>query len=194
MNQRLKQEIINFIRDNCLFDLKEEKIIKTEVNSGVTKDGLYYDKEKVLKYMSDNYYEFTEDNLEFIARKFLVENDKVVKEEKITVDSNLLETFGDDDIQIYMEFNLLKEIIKANKNKEKTKQYKIEIIRDNFTGSVDIYSLSEIINTYSNKGWTLAHIFSNELGKEGASIGIGGVVGGTNATIDEIVLIFEKNI
>lgn len=192
MNQKLKQDIFNFIRDNFKIK-KEEKTIKVEVDPGVTKDGLYYDKEKAFKYMSDNYIEFTDDNLEYVAKKFLInlnEDNKMVKEEKITLESDLLDSLDDKDIQTYIDFNLLKEIVKLNKGR--TKQYKIETVMDDLHGSVNIRSISKIINEYSSEGWSLAHIFSNELGKESTYAGIGGVGGGVNATIDEVILIFEK--
>lgn len=47
---------------------------------------------------------------------------------------------------------------------------------------------------YANAGWKLHSIITNEIGKNVSSVSIGGFTGVTNATMDEVILIFERMI
>ena len=42
------------------------------------------------------------------------------------------------------------------------------------------------------EGWKLHSVITNEIGKNISAVSIGGITGGTNATVDEIILIFER--
>ena len=56
------------------------------------------------------------------------------------------------------------------------------------TGRVNIQKMTEIMNELGQDGWHLVTAYSNELGKNSTSIG--GF--GTNSTLDEHILIFER--
>ena len=45
---------------------------------------------------------------------------------------------------------------------------------------------------YAMEGWKLHSVITNEIGKNISAVRIGGITGGTNATVDEIILIFER--
>ncbi len=45
---------------------------------------------------------------------------------------------------------------------------------------------------YAMEGWKLHSVITNEIGKNISAVSIGGITGGTNATVDEIILIFER--
>lgn len=60
------------------------------------------------------------------------------------------------------------------------------------SGRVDICAMTQALNELGLEGWHLVTAYSNELGKNAFSTGIGGVVSGVNATIDENILIFER--
>ena len=72
--------------------------------------------------------------------------------------------------------------------------YKIETIHDQEDGSIDTQILQNRINWNADQGWRLVSSFTNELGKNSSVGGYGGISIGTNATIDELVLIFEKTV
>lgn len=53
-------------------------------------------------------------------------------------------------------------------------------------------SMTQVLNELGLDGWHLVTAYSNELGKNALSGGIGGVMTGVNSTIDENILIFER--
>ena len=71
-------------------------------------------------------------------------------------------------------------------------EYKILSLYDNSTGSLEIASLEGTINDLGKEGWHLRCAFTNELGHNSNSGGIMGLSVGTNATIDQNVLVFER--
>jgi hypothetical protein len=52
--------------------------------------------------------------------------------------------------------------------------------------------MKETIEKYSSKGYRLISCFTNEAGHNSSGVTIGSYTSGTNATIDQVVLIFEK--
>lgn len=71
-------------------------------------------------------------------------------------------------------------------------QYKTIVIPDKAYGQVDTYAIESALNRMGYEGWRLVSTFTNEVGKNLSSFGVGGISSGTNATIDETVLIFER--
>ena len=67
-------------------------------------------------------------------------------------------------------------------------EYDVVTIRDNKVGSTDISSLRAELDKRGREGWRLVNTFTNELGVNSSSF----AGYGTNATIDEVVLIFER--
>jgi len=58
------------------------------------------------------------------------------------------------------------------------------------SGKTDIQELQYILNDHAKNGWRLVNTFTNELGKDAlALMGLG-----INATIDQVILIFERPI
>lgn len=99
------------------------------------------------------------------------------------------------------EEQLIKEQLLLKERKEKIEQqikrnpkyeYKIITIDDTSSGSIDSARIQKILNQYSEEGWKLHSAFTNELGKNSSSTSIGHMGSGTNATIDQTVLIFER--
>lgn len=73
-------------------------------------------------------------------------------------------------------------------------EYATEIIMDNRSGGINQSSLNYTLEKYAKEGWRLHTALTNEAGKNTSSIGYGGVSVGTNATIDQTILIFERMI
>lgn len=73
-------------------------------------------------------------------------------------------------------------------------EYEIESITDSATGYINKGELKELLTRYARKGWRLKFALTNELGINKSSVGYGGFAAGTNATIDETLLIFERKV
>lgn len=71
-------------------------------------------------------------------------------------------------------------------------EYDMVIINDKNNGTINYYNIKETLMEYSGDGWRLHTIFTNEIGKESTSAGFGGFSSSTNATRNEIVMIFER--
>lgn len=71
-------------------------------------------------------------------------------------------------------------------------EYDVVTIRDTATGSTDIAKLRQVLDEHGREGWHLVNTFTNELGVNSSRTSAYGVSYGINATIDEIVLIFER--
>lgn len=73
-------------------------------------------------------------------------------------------------------------------------EYSVETLRDERTGCINVQHLQKLLDDYASKGWRLKTTLINELGKNRTSVGYGGISVGTNATVDETILIFERKI
>lgn len=71
-------------------------------------------------------------------------------------------------------------------------EYKVISLYDENSGCLDVQELSALLNTLGRAGWHLKCAYSNELGHNSTSGGIAGFSMGTNATIDQNVLILER--
>ena len=60
------------------------------------------------------------------------------------------------------------------------------------SGRVNTEAMTRVLNELGMEGWHLVTAYSNELGKNALSGGAGGVLLGTNSTVDENILIFER--
>lgn len=69
-------------------------------------------------------------------------------------------------------------------------EYAIESITNSLSGKSQTEQMLEVIKKYTEEGWKVHTIYSNELGKN--AIGIMGV--GINATQSEDIIIFERHV
>ncbi|MBQ1433080.1 MAG: DUF4177 domain-containing protein [Ruminococcus sp.] len=112
--------------------------------------------------------------------------DLLKNEEESKIDINSL---SDDDLRTYITMlNLKQEAERKNMKVE----YAVETVRDRDYGGADETQLAEMLTMYGEKGWKLKFCFTDEVGVENHSTTVAGVTTGTNATINEIVLIFER--
>lgn len=84
----------------------------------------------------------------------------------------------------------LEEIAKLNDIYE----YKVVTIQDDYDGNISGKRIQDTLNDYASLGWRLKSAITNELGKNEFGVAVTGVGSGTNATIDNTVLIFERRI
>lgn len=73
-------------------------------------------------------------------------------------------------------------------------EYTTARIIDNADRSTNQMQLQSVLMEYANAGWKLHSVITNEIGKNVSSVSIGRFTGGTNATMDEVILIFERMI
>lgn len=71
-------------------------------------------------------------------------------------------------------------------------QYKVISLVDEDGGYIDVKQLTANLNALGIEGWHLVAAYSNEVGRTSSSSGYGGISSGTNATIDQNILIFER--
>lgn len=67
-------------------------------------------------------------------------------------------------------------------------EYDAVTIRDKSSGEIDILALRKELDRRGREGWRLVNTFTNELGVNASSI----AGFGSNATIEETILIFER--
>lgn len=73
-------------------------------------------------------------------------------------------------------------------------EYQVERIVDNNRGATNIDIMEQTIFRMAIDGWRLHTVFTNELGRNQQTFSGHGMANGTNETIDEVVLIFEREI
>ena len=73
-------------------------------------------------------------------------------------------------------------------------EYKVLSLMDEQTGGINPSSIEDSLNELALDGWHLKCAFTNELGQNTSSSGFGGITTGTNATIDQNILILERYI
>lgn len=94
------------------------------------------------------------------------------------------------------EFIELQDILEQQKEEQLKKnpyyEYEVVTVDDLSNGRIDDIRLGNIIKEYARKGWRLHTVFSNELGKRSSMTTVGSIGVGTNSTVDQTVLIFER--
>lgn len=71
-------------------------------------------------------------------------------------------------------------------------EYDVVSLNDTKHGSSDLVALQEILSEHGRNGWRLVNTVTNELGHNSSSVSLCGMTSKTNATIDQIILIFER--
>lgn len=71
-------------------------------------------------------------------------------------------------------------------------EYDYVVVPNLSDGSTNKERIEEVINNHAMQGWRLITMYSNELGKNSMGVAVGGVGGGTNTTMCEDVMVFER--
>lgn len=74
-------------------------------------------------------------------------------------------------------------------------EYATVVINDDENGRIDIDYLNGILNEYASAGWKLHSILTNEVGRNMTSSSVTTIMTittGTNATVDQTIMIFER--
>lgn len=209
MHEKLREEISKYLKQHS-YTILHKKVEKEKVK--VAKNTC--DMSEIMAYISEKGYDYSESTIEMVGKllsqqKAEESNDESNDSEQEYVFQDVIkfydnvEDFSDEDIRMYLQYLLLQSsdnLLKAlnetilNNDKEKNgkKQYAVEQIYDGRNGSVDTKQLSSVLNKYAANGWRLKSSFVNELGSNSTQARVGSFSSGTNSTIDQIVLIFEK--
>lgn len=71
-------------------------------------------------------------------------------------------------------------------------EYKVVSLNDDNAGGIYSSTIEDTLNQLGLDGWHLKCAYTNELGKNSNSGGFGGFSAGTNSTVDQNILIFER--
>lgn len=71
-------------------------------------------------------------------------------------------------------------------------EYKVVSLNDDNAGGIYSSTIESTLNQLGLDGWHLRCAYTNELGKNSNTGGYGGFSTGTNSTIDQNILIFER--
>lgn len=161
---------------------------------GTTPSGTRYIKSLVNQYLTDKGYPFTPENVELVAKMFQASDNGYIRKNVNKITRNEIDDLKDEDLDTFLQIKLLEHISKLQKEicNQQFMDYKVEKVNDNFRGGTDTSQLSNLLNDNSRHGWRLKHVYTNELGKNSSSVTIGSVTSGTNSTIDQTILIFER--
>ena len=204
----------DFVKEQLLALIKKSNYVKNDVEystqvsnveipvpKGVSSNGIEYDKMKLFRYLRENSLNINKENIDKFAANFSV-TDETYTETHTQVSKNTtiklwndepVDSLSDDEILGLKDLILLDYINKiANQEKTVIMEYAVATVIDNYKGGTDIPELERTLNKYAEMGYVLKTSFTNELGVNSSSVSFGGVSTGTNATIDQIVLIFER--
>ena len=71
-------------------------------------------------------------------------------------------------------------------------EYDYIVIPNKCDGHTDKERIQEVITNHAMQGWRLVTMYSNELGKNSLGVAVAGVGGGTNTTMCEDIIVFER--
>lgn len=128
-------------------------------------------------------------------------------QKRIYIETELREKINQSEIdrkhQLENENHEIDDILKTRKDKSHLQaildinnQYEYEVvpINDTQTGEANFTQLQIVLSKYSVLGWRLKTIISNELGKNSTIDSFNKTATRYNATIDQLLLVFERKI
>ena len=71
-------------------------------------------------------------------------------------------------------------------------EYDYVVVPNLSDGSTNKERIEEVIASHAMQGWRLVTMYSNERGKNSMGVSVGGVGGGTNTTMCEDIMVFER--
>lgn len=199
----VRKLIINKLIENGIVKSNEtQKTVTQKVKLSesdeiaISSKGTPYIRSEVFKYLCQQGLRASQENIDIAAEMFkFVEDEDGESYTEVSVavneKTNILDNMTNDEVMAYISTQTL---IALNdlKNSANQMEYSVITVRDNQYGSTDITALINKINEKAKLGWKVTQIFTNEIGKEASGVGIGGMYVSTNATVDEVVVLFER--
>ncbi len=185
----------NLVRNEIIEETEEE----VDLTLGVPEDEQEFRK-LVMDYMSNHGITLSQDNYDYVANQLKNNQDnkgELHETVKKTKQINTLEEYSLEDMKDILQVCLLRQCEKLEKQLKQQinarYEYAVESVVDS-GGSTDTRKMSSLINSYAKQGWHVKTIFTNELGHNVSSVSVGMVGSGTNYTVDEVVIVFEKRV
>nr|MDE5583947.1 hypothetical protein [Ruminococcus sp.] len=205
MNDELRKRIYDSLKENNLLKTWTETVYETEevvcnntTNSdddiATATDGTQYYKSLVMQYLNEKNYLLTPENINLAARMFQANGGTYTRNNYKTIENDEFKNISNEDIEVFLYSKILEQLaqLKQTVSSSTFMDYAVEIVSDNWRGGTDCKKLSHVLEKRSRMGWKLINTFTNELGVNATSITIGNHTAGTNSTIDQIVMIFER--
>ncbi|MDE6567074.1 MAG: DUF4177 domain-containing protein [Lachnospiraceae bacterium] len=196
--QKLLYKVItesNLVRNEIIEETEEE----VDLTLGVPEDEQEFRK-LVMDYMGNHGIALSQDNYDYVANQLKNNQDdkgELHETVKRTKQINTLEEYSLEDMKDILQVCLLRQCEKLEKQLKQQinarYEYAVESVVDS-GGSTDTRKMSALINSYAKQGWHVKTIFTNELGHNVSSVSVGMVGSGTNYTVDEVVIVFEKRV
>lgn len=190
----------NGILNDVLEEIVEKKIVKT-VHVDKSEP---ISKEKIIEYLKESGLHLTQKNFEQASYYLQSKQQSMNEDGDIEITSiekeyvNHLNEFSESDMKTLIDICILRMLEKTENEllhiieQYETQQfyeYQVEIVED-ISGSTNTSKLRKILNQYAEEGYRVKNIFTNEIGKN--EFRINGI--GTNSTIDQVIIIFERAI
>lgn len=200
LNELLIKELSKVSQYSDYF-LEKKKIIDNESNTSSDESEIVISKDIILDFLTKSGYEFTQANFD-MAEKYLrsLEKQKLSttlqnagKMPDIRYNTiNHLHDLSSEELNSLLFLDILNNLLSINNNLTKKKEYTYSVvtIKDGFGGSTKQFEMQQALNKYAKNGYRLVSSFTNELGKRSTTIANCNI----NSTVDEIILIFEKEV
>ncbi len=129
--------------------------------------------------------------------KWILENSKRIQDKEVSdFIADIIGTAKDS--QQYVNAQNMARVVAARAHDKEVApynpvyEYAVEAITDNVDGSANTGAIELVLTEYATHGWRLHQTIVNEIGKESQSYEFLGIARGSNATIEQTVLIFER--
>lgn len=193
MSDSIKKSIIrsmvqkNFVEcweEKLSDDITIHKVEEDEDSDDIayTSDGVKYSKKAVFIYLTEKGCAMDQANIDLAAKMINEKEGNVTITKYKTEKHHNLENATDEDLLNYINYKIFEEIenLKTQIMLEQFVDYKVEIITDTLlTNGIKAKPLESILKKYSDAGWKLKSVFTNEY-----RIGDG---------FEQTVLIFERS-
>jgi len=157
----------------------------------VSSEGIPYSKNEVMQYLLKKGLPLTQENVDLAAKMM---NTGYTKENVnyVTEIHHELEDADDETIDRFLNLYIVEKLSALEQSSNNIMEYTVVSINDKHNGSTDIDLLERTLNRYSSEGWRVKQMFTNEIGVNSSSASINGVGFGTNSTVDQIIIVFER--
>ena len=203
MNNMHKMSVVDFLINNRLVDVEAEERIVTESyglsdggDVGVTASGLEYPKKTVMKYMTDNGYPITQENLELVVKK-MHEKGELSSQKRETIYKSSIDNASDEELKDALDLGtarLIEEIrdqtIYGTGNY--TFSFHISYFADNSNGILPVDDIVNDITEMKREGWEIKHLFTKNRAIVRRGVSVAGVAAVEEKLEGVLYIIYER--
>ncbi|MBR5773694.1 MAG: DUF4177 domain-containing protein [Clostridia bacterium] len=173
--EEFRKEVREMPTKDILLILEDQRDLYTEEEVAVLREELI--RRADTPDAADAEMELTEAEMEMIEEEKRIAREKVMRENAARMANH----------QKKEKLRLLKE-----SGYDGYYEYCTLTLFDNDGGAIPVEQITTILNDYALDGWRLVTAYANEVGRNSRSTGFAGTTSGTNATIDQNILILER--